>query len=364
MKKIVSIIISVVLIAGLGGYFFYQRTLAKISISKQQDRSERLAQNTEISRLFQEKEPFTILLLGIGGGEHEGAYLTDSIIAAQINPRTEVVNLISLPRDLLVRPDPLLQIGDKWKLNAYYAIGLNDEDFPSKQEQYKAPVGGGNLSKRIVGDISGLDPMRFIVVEFDGFTKIIDVIGGIDVAVEQSFTDFEYPLDGHEDDLCGGDEADLPLMVARLGYEPPYEVFPCRYQTVSFEEGVMHMNGDQALAFARSRHASGGEGSDFARSTRQKQIVTSLKDKLLSPSIIPKLPGLLDVVTDHIETDMSPQELHALILRAKALGGYSINTITPTNANALIDSTDFNFGYTLLPRPNIQLDTWIQEQLQ
>ncbi len=362
MKRTLLIATIAIVFFLLAALVIYRRTLAQISLTEQSS-GERLGQNTVIAQLFAQHKPFTILLLGIAGGDHEGAYLSDAIIAARINPQKNTINLISLPRDLLVVADPMLNVGHAWKMNAFYAIGMNDKDFPSKSKEFQAPVGGGNLTKRMVNDVTGLDPIRFVVIEFAGFQSVIDAMGGIDVVVKKGFTDKEYPRDGHENDLCAKANSDLPELLVRLQTEAPYEVFPCRYRTITFAQGMIHLNGADALAYARSRHSS-EDGSDFARSDRQKQIVSAIRTKLLSAQSIPKLPQLLDVVTKHIRTDLTTAETHSLILHAPELNKYDMSTLTPSNADVLVDSSHPTFGYTLVPRPGVELDKWIQQQLQ
>ena len=126
--------------------------------------------------------------------------------------------------------------------------------------------------------------------DFSGFKKIIDVLSGIEVEVERSFVDEKYPIAGRENDLCDGD--------------PGYK---CRYETIAFEKGTQHMDGETALKFVRSRNAEGDEGTDFARAERQQRILSAIKNKALSREIIfspRKLLELKKAVEDAIETDI------------------------------------------------------------
>lgn len=215
-----------------------------------------------------------VLILGKGGSEHEAPDLTDSIILASVSYENPEVDLISLPRDIWLTDL-------RAKLNSVYYWG-NEKD----------PNGGGLvLAKSVVEEITSLPIHYALVVDFSGFEKIIDAIGGIDVMVENSFVDEKYPIAGKENDLCGGD--------------PEYG---CRYETISFEKGLTHMNGKMALKFVRSRNAEGDEGTDLARAARQQSILLAIKEKVTSREIIlspKKILELKDAILETIETDIS-----------------------------------------------------------
>jgi hypothetical protein len=123
----------------------------------------------------------------------------------------------------------------------------------------------------------------FAVIDFSGFEKAVDQVGGLDVQVDRTFTDSTYPDSG-------------------FGYLAP----------ITFQQGQQHFNGVKALQFARSRHGNNNEGSDFARSLRQQKIIQAFKDKVLSLNIIKSastLNSLLEVFADHFHTNMTPREL-------------------------------------------------------
>jgi LCP family protein required for cell wall assembly len=188
-----------------------------------------------------------ILLLGIGGGSHEGPDLTDTIIVVSFHLTKKTLAFISIPRDIW--SDSL-----KDRVNSAYHYG-----------EVKKQDGGLMLSSIIIEDIVGIPIHYGVVIDFSQFETLIDYIGGIDVIVPTSFTDPEYPIVGKETDECGGD--------------PEYR---CRYQTLTFENGLQHMDGKRALMYVRSRHAEGEEGNDFARGRRQQDIIVAVKTKILS----------------------------------------------------------------------------------
>ena len=197
-----------------------------------------------------------ILLLGIGGGEHPGADLTDTMMVLSLGKR---LALISIPRDIW--SDTL-----KDKVNSAYHYG--EEKSREAGSRSAGKKGGLILSKAIVEDVIGLPIHYSLVIDFSGFTEIIDFAGGVTFNVLHGFTDKEFPIEGKEDDSCGGDPT-----------------FACRYEVVHFDSGVQTVDGKRALQYVRSRQAAGEEGSDFARARRQQEILVALKEKLLRPGV-------------------------------------------------------------------------------
>ena len=223
-----------------------------------------------------------ILILGKSGSGNDSPDLTDTLILASVGIDTPSISLISLPRDIWV---PAIRA----KLNSAYYWGNQKE------------TGGGIvLVKSLVEEIVGVPVEYALVVDFSGFKEIIDVLGGIEVDVEQSFVDEKYPIAGRENDECGGDKE-----------------YKCRYETVSFEKGKVIMNGETALKFVRSRNAQGDEGTDIAREARQQKIILAIKDKILSPATLfspKKILGLWEVAKSSIETDI-PSSAGGVLLR-------------------------------------------------
>src|SRR3989304_3202257 len=158
------------------------------------------------------------------------------------------------------------------------------------------------LAKSTVEEIVGVPVHYGIVIDFSGFIKIVDVIGGIEVDVDRDFVDEKYPIPGRENDLCDSD----PL-------------FACRYETIKFEKGKQVMNGDMALKFVRSRNAEGEEGTDLARAARQQKILLAIRQKVMSPRVLlspKKVLAIWKVARDSLETDITAPEAALLLRRA------------------------------------------------
>ena len=253
-----------------------------------------------------------VLLLGIGGEGHDGPYLSDTIIVAQIRPETGAVTLVSIPRDYWAQmPD-----GNYFtKINNAFSAGY------TKNHDWNE---GGSYARTTVEKISGLTIPYFAVIDFSGFEKAIDQIGGLDIHVDRTFTDYSYPDSGN-------------------GYLPP----------LTFKEGNDHMNGTRALEFARSRHAAGSEGSDFARSLRQQKIIQGFKSKAFGQNLISDagaINKLLSVFADHFHTNMTPAELyHAYtITKDKNLNILSIS-LNPETGLICPEILESNGAYVLVP---------------
>ncbi len=247
-----------------------------------------------------------VLLLGTAGGNHDGPNLTDTIMVASYNLKTNKFFLISIPRDLWL---PEFQS----KANAVYQLGLNQNN-------------GLSFAKTVMGNIVGLSIRYGFRIDFQGFIDAIDAIGGVDVAVANSFDDYNYPISGKEDDLCGfvEKEIDAPVGKMKVFVSPDGQIatdsatedmgakyFTCRYEHLQFDKGLIHMDGTTALKFVRSRHGTNNEASDFARSKRQELVIQSVRNKVLSFDTLmnpQKLSDLAKVLGNTIDTDVSVKD--------------------------------------------------------
>lgn len=236
-----------------------------------------------------------VLLLGIAGGTHDGPELTDTMIFASIDPDKNRVVLVSIPRDIWV---PEL----KAKINTAYAKGNN-----------RKKGGGLTLSKAVVSKVVGQPIDYALAIDFAGFVKAVDLIGGLKIDVKQSFNDYEYPVEEKREDLCDQTLEDATL---RISTESALIVFPCRYEHIHFDKGLQYMDGAMSLIFVRSRYAIGEEGTDFARSQRQQKVLYAFKEKIFSLGTILnpiKLTSLYSILAESIDTDIKQSEFDDFI---------------------------------------------------
>lgn len=329
------------------------------------------------SKKTEPKTSYNILLLGYGGPGHDGPYLTDSMMVAHVDLKTNKVALISLPRDLWVLLPTKSKAIFHSKINAVYQTGLFPKDYPD----VKVPVAEVDLVKDAVKTITGLPIDSYVAIDFTGFTKAIDILGGVDVDVQKTFDDFEYPLENKEQDLCGKDaEFEQVKKFLEPGYDEeekkklfsekpelevffknitddPKEAFPCRYEHLHFDAGKIHMDGTTALKYVRSRHSL-QDGSDFGRAARQQQFVKAVKDKVISIGFVTKVIPLLDEMKKHIRTDIAPDVLQLFVKEAKDAGLYRTISLRMSDQDYLKSSYSDYGGYILIPRAGE--DNWVE----
>ena len=304
-----------------------------------------LTLNTSIDLKKEKDGTINILLLGIGGGTHEGPELTDTIIFTNINIEKKTVNLISIPRDVWV---PQL----KEKINKAYSNG---------QEKGKQ---GMLLAKATAQEVLGQQIDYVVVLDFSGFTKLVDYLGGIDVNVLNTLDDYNYPLDGKEIDTCGKSLDEIEEFSATASAEIDFwNFYSCRYRHLHVDKGPVRMDGKTALAFVRSRHAEGFEGTDFARSARQQQVIAAIRQKVLSLGILLnplKILGIYNILSSNINTNIQTHEFDDFIKVAQKMQGAKIqNNVIDAgddiqNRSGLLIhpdiSKDQNFEWVLIPR--------------
>lgn len=234
-----------------------------------------------------------IALLGIGGGAHAGGDLSDTIMVASLDVKTKDVAVVSVPRDLYVK---IPGYGSD-KINTAHAYG----------EKYKYKGGGGALAKKTLEDNLGVPIHYYARINFDGFKKAIDVVGGVDITNKNTLIDTEYPCDNNQYRSCG------------------YKLTP----------GTYHMNGTQALKYARCR--KGTCGDDYGRAARQQEVLVALRKKAMSLGTLSnpaKIASLIDVVGNNFKTDLNLNEIKTLVTIGKDVDASKvINKVLTNNPN-------------------------------
>lgn len=299
--------------------------------------------------------PYSILLLGYGGAGHEGGLLTDSIMVAQIRPRDEEIDLISVPRDLWVKI-PISEEGtiDR-KINEAFSIGMDDKRYPNKRIEFTGKGGGGQLAKEVIGQVLGLEIKYFASIDFNGFIKIIDNLGGIEVKVARSFDDPKYPIEDNIKDSCGKTDEEIEALTATMSGEKLEDEFPCRYENLHFDKGSQYFDGVTALKFARSRH-SPTDGGDFNRAERQKVVIKAIKDKVIKVGFIPKIIPTFKTLAKYITTDIDFITMNELVTKVPELSEYKILSIALTDKNVLINGVATTGQFILIPK--LGEDNW------
>ncbi len=306
------------------------------------------------------KEPktaYNILLLGYGGEGHDGAYLTDTMIVLHLNIKRKLATLISIPRDIWVQLPT--ESGQPYgaKINTVFQIERFPTTFPDVTAQ--------GLTKSMVTSITGLPIDNYVTVDFDGFKKSIDIIGGVNINVARAFTDKEYPVDGMEKDLCGKTEADLPEL-EKIATQSPVLAFPCRYETLAFSAGPQEMDAVRALKYVRSRHGD-ADGGDFGRAARQQLFLEAVREKVVSVGFIPKILPLMNELQDDIETDIDPALIQQFIGELSRSDSYRVNKVVLSNNDYLDFGRSSDGQSILMPKAGMnkwsEVHAWIEEEI-
>ena len=195
--------------------------------------------------------PYSVLLLGYGGADHDGGYLTDTMIVARIAPKNKTVHLIAIPRDIWVEL-PITKNGtEPHKVNFAYAVGLDNRRYTQKPADFSGKGGGGAMAKYAAGLVMGFPIDHFVAVSFAGFEKSIDVLDGVDVEVPHTFDDPLYPIESEKENDCGKSPEDIEALTATLSATLIEKEFLCRYEQLHFDKGLEYMDGVRALKFVR-----------------------------------------------------------------------------------------------------------------
>lgn len=243
-----------------------------------------------------------ILLLGKGGAEQaSGPDLTDTIIVASIDPIAKEAALLSIPRDFWVKTSG----GYQSKINEVYANAKNAalDKYPYKerasgQAKTAAEKSGVDALKKVVSDSMGVPIHYYAMIDFAGFKKAIDTVGGIDINVSEDMAVKET------------------MWINGRNY------------ALNVPAGQAHFDGTRALAFSRSRKTSAK--GDFARSERQRAVILGLKDKVLSTGTLAnplKINQLISDFGDQVSTDFSVNEILRVYDLAKEIPGDKVVSV-------------------------------------
>ena len=193
--------------------------------------------------------PFAVLMLGLDKRPGENSGRTDAMILTRVEPANNSAAMISIPRDLCVANC----LTEPYRINT---VLLRE---------------GPDALRQRIGSLMGLQVEYWIVLDFDGFRRLVDFFGGVDVDVSTTIYDSYYP-----------NESDT-------GFDPLY-----------VEAGLNRFDGDMALRYARSRHQDG----TFARDKRQQQILLALRDQVLTPRTLVQSPAFLQQLSNTFQTNV------------------------------------------------------------
>jgi LCP family protein required for cell wall assembly len=223
---------------------------------------------------------FTVLFIGADSGPGRDHALTDTMIVASLDPVSNAVSMISMPRDTVDVPLPDGRVyHGKINTLATYANN-NPKLFPG------APSGETVLADTL-GSLLGVQVNGWVEVNLPGFVDVVNSLGGVDVSVHDAFCDPTY----HD-----------------YGYPNGFAIGTGRY----------HFNGDEALAYARVRKADGE--SDFTRAARQQEVIVALRDRVVSGGFITDPAGFITSFGNLIRTNLAPGDLLPYVDSASQIG--------------------------------------------
>jgi polyisoprenyl-teichoic acid--peptidoglycan teichoic acid transferase len=351
VKKI--ILVTGIILAFLASAFFSYRILSQNKHQSDENQTANVLQTVEEEIVPTSTDKLvSFLLLGYGGAGHDGGALSDVMMDVIVNLTKKQVTLLSIPRDLWVlipvRSDE--KIGKK--INAAYAIGLDDRNYPLKENQYKGKMGGGEMAKNVVGSVTSIKPDYFAAVDFASFKNVIDLLGGVKVDIPKTFDDYFYPVKGLENETCGktGEEI-AKLHQDYSGFELEKQ-FECRYEHLHFDKGFVEVDGTTALKYVRSRHSS-QDGGDFARSMRQKALLMGVSEKLISLSAVKKSPEIYKEFQNLVTTDLTSGLFNEMVALLGSVSEYKVEYVGLTEDNVLTSSKSSDGQFILIPKEGI-----------
>ena len=235
----------------------------------------------------------SILLTGVDSGHDRNHALTDTMLVISVSPSKGTVAMISFPRD--IAQFDLYQGGR-------YNDKLNSLATAANQNPSRYPDGRYQTLANQLGYFLGINIQYSAAINLTGFERMINLAGGVDVVVERRIAD------------------------------PTYDWFDGTYGFF-LGAGNRHLDGRTALAYVRSRNGPGD--NDFTRANRQQQLILALREKLTDPSVITKLPQLLEAASKTVTTNVPPEKAREYLELA--------TSIDPANVSRYVLGPPYSF---------------------
>lgn len=272
-------IIAIILLAGIayGAYIITQanKAIDTISIADTIDKETGETKAPIAVGDSVKQKPVTMLLLGLDQRDGGGGLNTDVILIAALNPANDTGAVIAMPRDTRITYDGRTRKANAFYANYYVKAQNNGADKTEAMRQGKEAV------KDVFGQFYDIPIQYAVSVNFQGFSDVVDVLGGIEVDVDMRmrYTDSQ---DGTDIDL---------------------------------QPGLQKLNGKKALDFVRFRksNTNPNASSDFDRNNRQNVVISAILKKMISLGGITKIDSVIKEVSEDVHTDMPKQEIERMI---------------------------------------------------
>ncbi|WP_016937766.1 LCP family protein [Bacillus siamensis] len=284
-KRILLLLTLVLLVAaGFGGYKVYKTINAADNAYDALSRGDKSKLRDEV--IDMKKKPFSILFMGIENYATSGkGGRSDSLIVVTLDPRNKTMKMLSIPRDTRVTLAGDTT-GKKTKINSAFAKGGADETVATVEDLLDIPID------------------KYVTVDFNGFKDVIDEVGGVNVKVPFDFDEM----------------SDVS-----------------KKKRIYFKKGNMHLNGEQALAYARMRKQD--KRGDFGRNDRQKQILNALIDQMSKAGNIAKIDKIAETASNNVQTNIRITEGLALQQIYSGFTSKKIDTLTITGSDLYLGGT-------------------------
>ncbi|WP_139491264.1 LCP family protein [Brevibacillus dissolubilis] len=289
-RRILFFMFMFLLIAG-GAYAYNIYTAVDKGIQNANDPYAEGTQTT-IDPSYNSDKPLSVVILGRDTRKETGSLNTDVMIVAVIDPKTKQITMLSLPRDTRVK---IPGYRGYHKINAVFANGEMERRQANASGQ-TATENGITLTKKTLQDILGIPIEHYIEVDFNGFKAVVDQLGGVEVNVDR-----------------------------RLVYDDPTDD-----THIDLQPGVQELNGEQALGYVRHRHDNRGVkyfSNDFDRNRRQQEVIRAVLSKMTTPEGLLNLPKVIEVGSEYIHTDFSPEQIKGLAYDFKGLDMSNVTTL-------------------------------------
>jgi len=258
---------------------------------------------TPVSTPATAQSRINVLMVGIDSSERRTHALTDTMLVVSVDPVTSTAAMISFPRDIADFP--------LWSGGTYHGK-INALMTDAERHPDRFPDGGITTLTKELGFLLGVPIHYYAAVNLDGFEAMINQVGGVTITNNSLIDDPSY----------GGWK-----QPGRIGFR--------------LEPGKHTLDGETALAYVRSRKGTGN--NDFERARRQQQLLVALEKKLSDPTMLPKLPGLLDDATRTITTSFPADRLSEMLNLGRLIDDAQIvrKVLGPPYALRDVNSPDY-----------------------
>ncbi len=327
--------ISLVLVLAAGGLLFGKGYIKLHKVFQGGSRAASLTANVDPTLLKGEGDGrINVLLLGVGGAQHDGGDLTDTLMVASVDPVNNQAVLLSIPRDLWTKM-PNNYIANYQKINAAYESGkykyLGKQD--RSNADHKAVLAGFDGIDSTIERVAGIPIHYNMLVDFQAFSQAVDTVGGVTINAPEKLYD--------------------PTMAWENKWNPTLAV-----------QGVNNFDGKHALMYARSRETT----SDFARGERQRQLLVALKEKTANMGTLTnpmKLSGLLSAFGDNVQSDISISDMTRMASIMKKIPSNQILSVSlAEEGNSFVTTGNINGMSVVMPKAGLEDYSKIQEYIR